>query len=154
MAFVTAMPIPVCPRCDGPLVVLGWNDLEVDICPDCRGLWLDTGELEHLLESTGGVPDDDPVYAALKSGVARLSVSGRRHLCPRCDRRLDEIALPVSGNASGADLLVDVCPGHHGVWFDDGELRAMLHGMSANARAGGALAALGDLLGEPAPPAA
>jgi uncharacterized protein len=39
-----------CPRCDG--AVLAEKDREgivVDVCPNCRGIWLDRGELEKLI---------------------------------------------------------------------------------------------------------
>jgi Zn-finger nucleic acid-binding protein len=39
-----------CPRCDSTrLVEREREGLTVDLCPECRGLWLDRGELERLL---------------------------------------------------------------------------------------------------------
>ena len=29
------------------------NGIEVDYCPDCRGVWLDRGELDKLIERAG-----------------------------------------------------------------------------------------------------
>ncbi len=40
-----------CPVCHDPMVVLEWDQAEVDHCLSCKGTWLDRGELELLLES-------------------------------------------------------------------------------------------------------
>jgi hypothetical protein len=29
------------------------NGVEIDYCPNCRGIWLDKGELEKIMERTG-----------------------------------------------------------------------------------------------------
>lgn len=40
-----------CPRCSGPeLIERDREGITVDICPDCRGVWLDRGELEKLVQ--------------------------------------------------------------------------------------------------------
>ncbi len=44
-----------CPKCDGTLVEVGFENLQIDRCDTCGGVWLDTGELETLTtrEQTG-----------------------------------------------------------------------------------------------------
>jgi hypothetical protein len=39
-----------CPKCHGDLVVYERQGIVVDQCRDCRGVWLDRGELEHLID--------------------------------------------------------------------------------------------------------
>lgn len=40
-----------CPRCTASdLVVSERNAIEIDVCPSCRGVWLDRGELDKLIE--------------------------------------------------------------------------------------------------------
>jgi len=50
--------IRVCPKCDLPLFILHFKELEVDICHRCHGLWLDAGELEALMQQTGAKAAD------------------------------------------------------------------------------------------------
>ncbi len=38
-----------CPVCDGQLRAVDKYGVEIDICPDCKGVWLDRGELEKIL---------------------------------------------------------------------------------------------------------
>ena len=42
------MKCPTCP--DTPLVMTDRQGVEIDYCPQCRGVWLDRGELDKLVE--------------------------------------------------------------------------------------------------------
>ena len=42
-----------CPKCGGDMRSYERNDVVVDQCTDCRGLFLDRGELERLVEAEG-----------------------------------------------------------------------------------------------------
>ena len=52
----------VCPRCGGLMDIEKADDVEVDVCLDCHGVWLDSGELEALKgkakEGYSGDPDE------------------------------------------------------------------------------------------------
>ena len=39
-----------CPRCNVPLIIAQREGVEIDHCPQCRGIWLDRGELDVLIE--------------------------------------------------------------------------------------------------------
>jgi uncharacterized protein len=41
-----------CPHCAVELRLSERKNIEIDYCPKCRGVWLDRGELDKLLEST------------------------------------------------------------------------------------------------------
>ncbi len=45
------MPLLMCPNCTEGMQEVRRNDVQIDICPRCRGVWLDRGELEKLLGS-------------------------------------------------------------------------------------------------------
>ena len=38
-----------CPRCSGKLHEDTFEDVTIDRCDTCHGIWLDTGELENIL---------------------------------------------------------------------------------------------------------
>ncbi len=42
-----------CPVCSVPLVMADRQGVEIDYCPKCRGVWLDRGELDKLIERSG-----------------------------------------------------------------------------------------------------
>jgi acetyl-CoA carboxylase beta subunit len=37
-----------CPKCGADLKETELKQVKVDVCPDCKGLWLDAGELELI----------------------------------------------------------------------------------------------------------
>ena len=39
-----------CPVCKVPLVMSERQGVEIDYCPQCRGVWLDRGELDKIVE--------------------------------------------------------------------------------------------------------
>jgi Zn-finger nucleic acid-binding protein len=39
-----------CPICKTGLALSNRADIEIDYCPTCRGVWLDRGELDKLIE--------------------------------------------------------------------------------------------------------
>ena len=42
-----------CPRCDGKLVEITFEEVQIDRCKKCNGVWLDAGELERLTKREG-----------------------------------------------------------------------------------------------------
>ncbi len=43
-----------CPKCGQQLVTEKCDSVEVDVCPSCKGVWLDAGELGTIVESRSG----------------------------------------------------------------------------------------------------
>jgi Zn-finger nucleic acid-binding protein len=39
-----------CPRCGAALSMSERQGIEIDYCPQCRGVWLDRGELDKIVE--------------------------------------------------------------------------------------------------------
>jgi Zn-finger nucleic acid-binding protein len=39
-----------CPTCNATLVMSERQGVEIDYCPECRGVWLDRGELDKIIE--------------------------------------------------------------------------------------------------------
>lgn len=39
-----------CPKCNVTLVMSDRQGIEIDYCPNCRGVWLDRGELDKIIE--------------------------------------------------------------------------------------------------------
>lgn len=108
-----------CPACGTPLVALEYDELEVDHCLGCGGLWLDAGELEFLYGDAAAAA----TFLAEDDG-SRPVRSARR--CPRCGRRMEERR--TAGDEAGT---VERCGRGHGLWLDRDERAALLRGLSA-----------------------
>ena len=50
-----------CPICSVEMKLAQREDVEIDYCPQCRGVWLDRGELEKIIARMESQPyrDDD-----------------------------------------------------------------------------------------------
>lgn len=98
-----------CPKDSTPLVgetrkVL-LRSVEVDVCPKCRGLFLDEGEIRAL---TG--------HRRLNRLLMKRprASPGSPLACPHCERTLAAV--------TAGGMRVDVCPRCYGVWLDAHEL--------------------------------
>jgi uncharacterized protein len=45
------MPLLMCPNDNSNMQTMNRGGVEFDMCPTCRGVWLDRGELEKLMSS-------------------------------------------------------------------------------------------------------
>ena len=43
-----------CPKCDGKLVETEYENIKIDICKSCTGVWLDAGELAQIVDKEEG----------------------------------------------------------------------------------------------------
>lgn len=64
-----------CPIDNETLVMTDRNGVEIDYCPKCRGVWLDRGELDKIIEKSAG----KETSRAHDQGSDRGSVTGDRH---------------------------------------------------------------------------
>ncbi len=104
-----------CPVCDTPLIILELNNVEIDHCTKCQGIWLDGGELEILLESSSHKNE------LLTSFIVDEKNVEKKFKCPICRKKMDKVLCGKEEN-----ILIDKCRLHHGVWFDKGELEQLL----------------------------
>ena len=49
-----------CPVCRVPLAMSDRQGIEIDYCPQCRGVWLDRGELDKIVERSGSQASPPP----------------------------------------------------------------------------------------------
>ena len=53
-----------CPNCHADLVMSERQGIEIDYCPKCRGVWLDRGELDKIIERSSEQNQPGPAHAA------------------------------------------------------------------------------------------
>jgi len=46
----------LCPACKTELKMSERSGIEIDYCPSCRGVWLDRGELDKIIERSAAAP--------------------------------------------------------------------------------------------------
>ena len=60
MRSETEVSAMACPVCRVPLAMSDRQGIEIDYCPQCRGVWLDRGELDKIVERSAA---DSPAAA-------------------------------------------------------------------------------------------
>jgi Zn-dependent protease with chaperone function/Zn-finger nucleic acid-binding protein len=83
----------------------------VDVCTNCHGLWLDSGEILEFSDQ----PRD--LEERLDAGLHDRRPS--HHQCPRCRRALEDGVLP------DLEVHAEQCPDCRGYWFEADEVRRL-----------------------------
>lgn len=121
-----------CPVCKEPMIILELNKVEIDYCPNCSGIWLDEGELELLYSI-------DQSEEELKKLFHQLSSTKEKsYKCPICRKYM------VKTQFKDSDVILDICPQNHGIWFDKGELEKVLS-LKPNSSSGKILSLLKEM---------
>lgn len=84
------MPLLMCPNDNSAMQTLERSGVQFDMCPACRGVWLDRGELEKLMASAA---DEGRATAPAAPAPAWSAPPGRvthRNDGYRDDRRPDD----------------------------------------------------------------
>jgi len=102
-----------CPVCNEPLIILESEQVEVDHCVSCRGVWLDSGELELLLEGLRGKNELLHSFQSVKNSQEP------QKKCPICSRKMERVLC-------GGEIVIDRCKSGDGLWFDLGELERIV----------------------------
>ena len=114
----------ICPTCKSDMIVVEHDNVELDYCTDCNGVWFDAGEMDLLLQSididSGGYLIKDMLNAP------ETESSERKRKCPICGSKMKK-----TSTGKNRRILVDVCPQGDGLWFDGGELTQLLKQLSA-----------------------
>lgn len=102
-----------CPLCKCALQETEYLGEVIDVCPRCRGLWLDKPEFEKLTSERSVLLDPGVPYVYRRGPMeARTAYIP----CPRCK------GLMVRRNFRAVSgVVIDWC-GEHGAWFDEQEL--------------------------------
>jgi Zn-finger nucleic acid-binding protein len=97
-----------CPKCAFALTKKYYKGIiEVDYCPNCRGMWLDLHELDRL--------EDLAFDHEQHKGSLVHHQMPTQFICPHCGSHLQEFEYRLY------DLKLDYCIEKHGFWLDAGE---------------------------------
>jgi Zn-finger nucleic acid-binding protein len=104
-----------CPRCSElVLSEIELDDVVIDRCPRCAGLWFDNSEIGEIIGRSSGL-------ARLESIVPSSDSAQTKMPCPRCDQvQLREL---ISKEGDDRQYIVYRCASCMGTWLDRGELR-------------------------------
>ncbi len=97
-----------CPRCHVELAPTERHKIMVQLCPNCRGMWLDHQELDQL---------EDEVFDFGEHAKGTLIADSRptSDACPVCGQHLQRFRYRFY------DLEMEFCEQQHGYWLEADE---------------------------------
>lgn len=104
-----------CPACSNLMIVVEYERIELDYCPECEGVWFDSGELELLLEAM----ETDGTHLALGRILTspEAPTGEKKRKCPICGKKMKKATV-----GRDPEVLIDACSQGDGLWFDAGEV--------------------------------
>lgn len=109
-----------CHSCGTEMTTENYEEISIDVCPVCQGVWLDKGELEQIMRIREERFDQSNIdQVSLKCDVTRIPVGElkREVVCPKCGLLMNPVNFSY---CSG--IIIDKCPSDDGVWLDKGEI--------------------------------
>lgn len=100
-----------CPKCAGDLMTFERQGIHVEQCTDCRGIWLDRGELDRLID----------IEARFEADARRDERRGDLVREPRHDARYDDRRDPEVRSSRSSDGWDD--DDDRGGWYGDSDDR-------------------------------
>jgi len=101
------------------MIVVEHSNIELDYCPNCHGVWFDSGELELLMESME-VESPNQLFSDILNSPEAASPEKKRK-CPICGHKMKKTIV-----GEQPEILIDVCQQGDGLWFDGGEVGQLI----------------------------
>jgi Zn-finger nucleic acid-binding protein len=102
-----------CPKCKSQMEKVTYEEIEVDRCTFCKGIWFDMLEHEHLKAIEGS----ESIDIGLKS-VGKAFNETRKIDCPVCQTSM----IPMS-DKNQPHICYEACTSCYGLFFDAGEFK-------------------------------
>jgi len=101
------------------MIVVEHENIELDYCVNCSGVWFDAGELELLVETMELEGTSLSLDDILTSPEAESAEKKRK--CPICGTKMKKATV-----GHEPEVLIDVCSRGDGLWFDSGEVGQLI----------------------------
>lgn len=108
-----------CPKCGDVLSLDVYENVEVDRCVKCKGVWLDSGELKKIVQTKGETFDYQMIKDTIDNSFASVPKDEIKNQvnCPGCGESMK----PVNYDYSSG-IILDRCSQCGGIWLDENEL--------------------------------
>jgi len=108
-----------CPKCASDMEVTSYDEIKVDRCTRCRGLWFQPDELARLRDDVW-MADYILDPGDRKTG-RKFNRIGAIH-CPQCDADMRQ-----EFDEEQPHIIYESCPNGHGTYLDAGEFSDLVH---------------------------
>jgi membrane associated rhomboid family serine protease/Zn-finger nucleic acid-binding protein len=105
-----------CPSYSNKLRRIKAKSEVLDICPRCKGIWFDSGELvdfvKELVKSENVLPEKTRLFERRQVHVSDEVVENNKS-CPRCN-----LVMQTFNYCYDSNVFLEKCPDCHGIWAD------------------------------------
>jgi Zn-finger nucleic acid-binding protein len=110
-----------CPRCTTPMHPRPVGDLVIDECETCHGVFLDHVAIQRVVTDRQQARAEAILAIVPRAQIYLTPPGGKLYIkCPVCQTIMNRKQF-----SAGSGVIIDVCK-HHGVFFDPGELPAVI----------------------------
>jgi hypothetical protein len=110
-----------CPRCQSILNESGYDGVEIEVCPECKGEWLASGELQKIVEHHDEVftPAEIASVAGVNQEIFTAEADNHDELnCPVCE----EVVMEHFNYGGASGIILHKCTECDGIWMDKDQL--------------------------------
>ena len=111
-----------CPQCKVSMQQKAIEDITINECPDCYGLWFERGDLDEVKDEV--LPEMSWLDVDRWLDAAQLDAHISPHFCPTCgDRHLTTVKDQQS------KIEVGICPRCKGTWLATGQFLYLINAL-------------------------
>jgi membrane associated rhomboid family serine protease len=108
-----------CPVCDKSLVTITHNDIKIEWCSTCNGVWFDINELSKYLNNKANSEWQNTVLDEIKVNSNHdIGIDGGG-FCPKCNQAVEQIRI------TNLNINILKCIGCKGVWVRRSHLKPL-----------------------------
>lgn len=111
----------ICPKCKTECDTKEIQDIEIDICPNCEGMWFDFDELRRVKDIT----DSDLIWMdfELWKHPEIFKFYKKSLICSKCNKKMIACEYGKTG------VEIDYCLVCKGIWLDKGEFEKIIESL-------------------------
>ncbi len=122
-----------CPNCSNRLRMVKTKSAVIDVCPECRGIWFDSGEIFNFMrtlsQSEKITPEDIKLFKPRKV-ISLYTLKEKDRFCSRC-----AVVMQKFNYASDSNVFLDKCSKCGGIWVDGAEIIQLASYLKENPQA-------------------
>jgi len=111
-----------CPKCNSNLETAEIDNIILEICPSCDGIWLNKFELTKILHCKFDSIKTSEISETLEKNKEIESTENKILKCPSCGSQMLSTNYLFNNNIN-----IDMCSKCYGTWLDDGELKEVIN---------------------------
>jgi Zn-finger nucleic acid-binding protein len=108
-----------CPKCSGEMAIVSYDEIKVDRCISCGGLWFQPEELRTLRDDIWMA---DYILDSGDKSTGKRSNAIKDIECPECATTMKQ-----EFDEEQSHITYESCPIGHGTFLDAGEFTDLVH---------------------------